>query len=219
MQAVDRDHGVNDEEVRQALAGVHAEWRPGLTPPSDVMMQAWVETFYQLPAHVAGYGQSVGRPRWGFKYPGYNRDTLKALLSLLPRTKVIYVYRNLFDALKSAKARRFLNTPEETVEFCAQWSTNLTESSQLTADERILFIRYEDLVAQRDEHMKLLEAFTGVTGMNAEVFDAKINTFRSTGEGMAPSGYIPPAELTDEERAAVNELAGPVMQRLYGDAA
>ncbi len=220
MQVADRGGEANDEEVRQALAGVHAEWRPGLTPPSSVMMQAWVETFYQLPAHVAAYSASVGRPQWGFKYPGYNRDTLRAILSLLPQAKIIYVYRSLFDALKSAKARRFLNTPEETVEFCAQWSTNLNETSQLASDERILFLKYEDFVARRDEHLKLLEMFTGVTGMKAEVFDAKINTFRGdASQGMAPGGYIAPADLTEAERAAVSDQAGTVMQRLYGDAA
>ncbi|HEY3811752.1 MAG TPA: sulfotransferase [Caulobacteraceae bacterium] len=216
MQRVDRSGAAMDEEFKQALEGRPADWRPGLLPPSSVLMKAWVETYYQLPSVLAQYADSIGRPMWGFKYPGLTRDAIKAQLQLMPRTKVVYVFRNLYDVLKSAKARRFVNTPEETVEFCAQWATNMNEIAPLVGDERIVFLKYEDFVGQRVEHIRFLEERLGVTGLDAGVFDAKINTFKGaeTG-GFSPSGYIEPAALSEQDRTTISETAGPVLERLY----
>lgn len=216
MQRVDRLGADMDEEFKQALEGRPSDWRPGLSPPSSVLMKAWVETFYQMPSVLSQYADSIGRPQWGFKYPGLTRDAIKAQLQLMPHSRIVYVFRNLYDVLKSAKARRFVNTPEETVEFCAQWATNMNEIAPLIGNDRITFLKYEDFVAQRDAHVDFLEQRLGVTGMDAAVFDAKINTFRG-GEagGFSPSGYIEPAPLTEEDRATISVTAGPVLERLY----
>jgi hypothetical protein len=216
MQKADRNGAALDEEFKEALEGRHAAWRPGLSPPSAVLMKAWVETYYQLPQVMAQYADSIGRPHWGFKYPGLSRDAIKAMLQLMPHARVVYVFRNLYDVLKSAKARRFVNTPEETIEFCAQWATNMNEIAPLVGDDRITFLKYEDFVAKRDEHVQFLEQRLGVTGLDVSVFDAKINTFKGAETaGFSPSGYIEPAALSDAERATVSETAGPVLQRLY----
>jgi hypothetical protein len=215
MQRVEQGGASMDAEFREALEGRPSDWRPGLMPPSAILMKAWVETYYQLPSVLAEYAASVGRPVWGFKHPAYTRDMLKTIASLMPRTKIVYVYRNLYDVLKSAKARRFVNTPEETVAFCAQWATNMSEAAELAHDERMIFLKYEDLIARPDEHVRYLEEMTGVAGCDRSVFDAKINTFRGDGDGFAPSGYIAPAALSDADRAAVRDQAGPVLERLY----
>jgi hypothetical protein len=220
MQYVERMGPSMDAEFASTLAGEHAAWRPGLMPPAQVLLKAWIETYYQVPFTLADHAASVGRPMWGYKYPAYSRDNLRAMLSLMPRAKVVYVFRSLYEALKSAKARRFVNTPQETVEFCGQWATNMSEVSELASDQRVLFLKYEDFVERREEHTRLLELFTGVAGMDPAVFEAKINTFRGAeAEGMAADGYIAPADLSAADRAVVVDKAGPVMQRLYGDAA
>jgi hypothetical protein len=84
------------------------------------------------------------------------------------------------------------------------------------SDERIVFLKYEDFVGQRAEHIRFLEERLGVTGLDAGVFDAKINTFKGaeTG-GFSPSGYIEPAALSEQDRATISETAGPVLERLY----
>jgi hypothetical protein len=216
MQQVERGGAAMDADFEAALKGGHAEWRPGLNPPSKVLMKGWVETYYQLPSTLADYAASIGRPVWGFKYPAYTRDMLRAMLSFMPRARVVYVYRNLYDVLKSAKARRFVNTPEETVQFCAQWATNMSEVAELAGDDRVLILKYEDFVARREEHLRFLETKLGVTGMDAAVFDARINTFRG-GEagGFSPTQYIAPAALSEEDRAAVAGQAGAVLEQLY----
>ncbi len=218
MQAVDRMGATYDQEFAEALAGTHAEWRPNMMPPGQVMLKAWTETYYQLPMTLSQHALAVGRPVWGWKYPGYSRDMLKALLMLMPRAKVIYVFRNLYDALKSAKARKFVTTPEEIAAYCAEWAQNLAETSAISADERVLFLRYENLVEDREQHVKLLEIATGAEGLDAAVFDTRVNTFKGGEEnGFSDSQYIQPAPLTDADRAAVAQHAGEVMAQLYPD--
>jgi hypothetical protein len=208
-----------DQEFRETLEGAHAEWRPNLMPPGQVLLRAWTETYYQLPRVLSEHALAVGRPVWGFKYPGYSRDMLKATLSLMPRATVIYVFRNLYDALKSAKARRFVTTPAEIEAYCAEWATNLAEAADLAKDERMLFLRYESLVEDREQHLRLLEIATGAENLDASVFEARINTFRGEAEqGFSQSQYIAPAPLTEAERAIVAEKAGAVMAQLYPEA-
>jgi hypothetical protein len=209
-----------DQDFARCLAGELADWRPGLTAPTEVMRRAWMETFYQLPQALAAHAASVGRPVWGFKIPGYTRDMLSTLLTLMPRAKVVYVFRSPYDVVRSAKARRFVTADQEVAALCAEWARNITEVAQLGSDERILFLKYEDLVQRQDEATRLLELFTGVTGVRRQVFELKINTYAGEeADGRSPTQYLAPADLTDADRAAVMQNAGNVMQQLYGPVA
>lgn len=216
LQVLEQKGAELDADFADALAGNLQKWRPFLTAPAAVMQKGWMEAFYQVPLALARHGEAVGRPVWGFKFPSYSRDLMRAMLTLMPRTRVVYVFRNLEDVLKSAKARRFVTTPAQTAQFCADWAKNLTEAAELAQDPRVLFLRYENLVEQPAEHLMLLELATGVTGVDASELDAKINTFEG-GEaaGHSPSQYIAPAELTDADRALIRQHAGEVMDRLY----
>ena len=185
-------------------------------PPTQVMLKAWTETYYQIPAALADYGTSIGRPIWGFKGPDYARDMLKAFLMLMPKARILYVFRDLAEALKSAKARRFVTTDEEVAAFCAKWATNMREVLDLRADERVLFLKYEDLIADRGRTVAGIETFTGATGLKPGVFDVKVNTFKGdASQGFSPNQYIPPADLSAADRAAIATHAGQVMAALY----
>ena len=217
LRFVDRTGQAMDAEFEQALAGTLIDWRPGLMPPSSVMLKAWTETYYQLPSTLMHHAQSIGRPMWGFKRPTFARETLKGFLSLMPQAKIVYVFRNPLDAVKSAKARRFVTTTREVAAFCAEWAKNMSEVAELAQDERVLFLKYEDLIEQREDHVRLLELFTGIENIDVRAFDLKVNTYKgSQDEGYAPDQYIQPAKLTKTDRAAVLDEAGPIMERLYG---
>jgi len=207
-----------DADFARALAGALTDWRPGLTAPTDVMLRAWIETYYQLPYALAEFSRSVDRPVWGFKGPGYDRDTLKAFLFMLPNARVVYVVRNLGDVLKSAKARRFVTDEDQTAGFCAEWAKNIREMIDLAADSRVLIIKYEELLALRTARLASLEAFTGARDLDPRTFDLKINTFEGEeANGHSPSQYIEPHELTEAERRIVMAKAGPVLTHLYPD--
>ena len=216
IQQFERGGDAADAEFERALSGDQDDWRPGLMPPTQVMLKAWTETYYQIPAALADYGTSIGRPIWGFKGPDYARDMLKAFLMLMPKARILYVFRDLAEALKSAKARRFVTTDEEVAAFCAKWATNMREVLDLRADERVLFLKYEDLIADRGRTVAGIETFTGATGLKPGVFDVKVNTFKGdAAQGFSPNQYIPPADLSAADRAAIATHAGQVMAALY----
>lgn len=220
LQMLDQRGAQLDADFADALAGNLQKWRPFLTAPAGVMQQAWTETFYQLPYTLARHGEAVGRPVWGFKFPSYSRDLMRGLLSLMPNARIVYVFRSLPETLMSAKARRFVTTPEQTTAFCADWAKNLSEASELAQDQRVLFLKYESLLQQPDAHLELLSLFAGVTGVDATELATKINTFEGeTTAGHSPTQYIEPVELTDQDRALIDEHAGAVMTALYGSAA
>ncbi len=220
LQQFERTEETTDSDFRRALAGTLTDWRPGLTAPTAVMRRGWIETYYQLPATLADFSSSIGRPVWGFKAPSFNRDTLRALLSMMPKAKVIYVFRNPADVLSSAKARKFVQGEEQVSQFCADWAKNMTEVSQLARDDRVLFLKYENLLAQKADHVRLLQAFTGARNVSEIVFDLKINTYQGdAAQGHSPNQYIEPESLTEADRAALEAHAGPIMAQLYGEAA
>jgi Sulfotransferase family len=216
MSHIEQNGAALDGYLERALTGNVDDWQPGLMAPSDVMLRGWVETYYQLPLVLSDFAGSVGRSIWGFKFPALPVDTLRALLILMPRAKVVYVFRNPFDALKSAKARKFVKSETDAAEFAARWARNMNDCSVLAADPRVLFVRYEDLVQEPISQTRLLEAFTQVAGARARVFDTKVNTFLGDEAlGHSPTQYIEPQDLTDAERRLVRSRVGPTIGQFY----
>ena len=218
IRACDANGAAMDDAFALALAGGLKDWRPGLTPPSQVVLNAWTQAFYQLPTTLAAFGKGVGRPIWGFKWPGCPADTARTFMTLMPRTKVVYVLRNVVDALKSAKARLFVLDAEGAAAFCAEWARNVTGFMAMADDPRVMLLRYEDLIEDREAGLAALAAFTGVEGMRRSEFDLKVNTFEGNEDGgHSPTGYIAPQPLTDEDWTALRAQAGEVMARYYPD--
>jgi hypothetical protein len=214
----ERSGEVADETFRRVLTGTLEDWRPGVTPPTDIRLRAWTHTYYQLPSALAEFGASIGRPVWGFKWPGCRIEMARGFLAVMPATKVVYVIRNLADALKSAKARRFVKTSQDAEGFCAQWATHMEAFQSLCRDDRVLFLRYETLVEERKAQVEALETFTGTINIRPDEFDIRVNTFAGQeSDGHAPGQYIEPAPLTDEERGFIHRHAGTLMAELYPD--
>lgn len=200
------------------LAGATQNWTPNVMPDADGYLNSWIETFYTMPRFLQDYSESIDRPVWLYKYPGVEPDTLSAIRSLFPESKVLYVFRNLESALKSAKARQFVTTLDEAAEYCMQWRANMLDISDRSDDENILFLKYEDMIAQQDAHVTMLEAFTGAAGIDPAVFGTKVNTFAGDeSEGRSNSQYIDPQALTDQEQELLQRIAGPAVAQLYPD--
>lgn len=205
-----------DDSFRLAMAGALRDWRPGLTPPAQIIVDAWTAAFYQLPLTLQGFGQSVGRPIWGFKWPGCPIETVRTFLTLMPGAKVVYVLRNAADALASAKARRFVCSSEDAGRYCAEWARSVKGYAAMADDPRLMIIKYEDLIADRDLGLQALSAFTGAQNMRRSEFDLKVNTFEGDeAQGHSPTQYIAPEPLTEADRAALRAEAGEVMAQLY----
>ncbi|HUO11284.1 MAG TPA: sulfotransferase [Caulobacteraceae bacterium] len=218
LQLCDQIGHTMDADLQAALEG-RQDWRPALMPPVSIIQSAWVETFYQIPAALSAYGASIGRPIFGFKRPDLTSGMMRAMLMLMPRARVIYVYRRLDDVLKSAKARKFVSTEAEVAQLCRNWATNLQECAAMASDPRVLFLKYELLEANGVGNIAAIEQFTGAHGVKADVLGVRINTFRGDeAHGHSATQYIEPMPLTASDRAAIREHAGAVMAQLYGAA-
>jgi len=216
IKACDQNGQAMDDAFALALAGGLRDWRPGLTPPAKIVLNAWADVFYQFPVGLAVFGEAIGRPVWGFKWPGCQADTLRTYLTLMPRTKVVYVLRNVVDALKSAKARRFVTSTEGAEGFCAEWARNVAGLAALAGDPQLLVIKYEDLIEDRETVLAALSDFTGVRNMRRSEFDLKVNTFEGQEEaGHSPTQYIAPEELTEADWAVLRAQAGAMMAEHY----
>ena len=203
-----------------AMNGALTDWRPELAPPPEVMIKAWVETYYQLPNLLDAFGKAVGRPTWGFKWPGLSMAVASALFSLMPRARMIYLTRHPTAALKSAKARRFVRTDREADAFCAQWASNLDAFLALREDPRVLWLRYEDLIADKARALDRIAAFAGIEGMQMAEFDVKVNTGDGpVDDGFSSTRYIAPAELTGDDLRALRTHTAALIARLYPDLA
>jgi hypothetical protein len=216
IRACEQNGAAMDDGFALALAGGLRDWRPGLTPPRQVVLDAWTDAFYQLPVSLAAFGERIGRPIWGFKWPGCPAETLRTFLTLMPRTQVVYVMRNAVDALKSAKARRFATSPEGAAAFCAEWARNVTGVTAMAGDPRLMILKYEDFVEDRDSGLAALGDFTGALNMRRSEFDLKVNTFEGEeAYGHSPTQYIAPEPLTEADWAALRAEAGEVMAKHY----
>lgn len=205
-----------DEDFARAISGALTDWRPSLAPPPRVLLRGWTDTYFQLPLTLARFGAGIGRPVWGFKWPGCSLELITAYLTLMPKAKVVYVMRNLVDALMSAKARRFVNTPAEIDSFCVQWAKNAEAALSLHADGRVFVLPYERLLKRREEQVGALAAFTGAKSLRLEAFDVKVNTYRGEkAHGHSPNQYIEPTPLTDDELTVVFERAAGPMKTYY----
>ena len=205
-----------DDDFSLALAGGLRDWRPGLAPPAEVVLNAWTETFYQLPSALTAFGGQIDRPTWGFKWPACPIETARTFMTLMPQTRIVYVLRNVADALKSAKARRFVTSADDTAGFCAEWARNVQGFMALADDPQVMILRYEALLADREASLAALSAFTGVTGMRRSEFELKVNTFEgSEAEGRSPTQYIAPEPLTEADWTILKAEAGEVMALHY----
>jgi hypothetical protein len=207
-----------DLDFRRALEGSLADWRPGLAPPAEVLRQAWIQIYYTLPRILASFGEAIDRPIWGFKWPACPPTAVKVFMSLLPSAKVVYVTRNPLDALKSAKARRFVTTTPQAAAFCADWSANVEGLLPLRGHPRVLWLSYEDLMADQEGTIARLQGFVGALNMSPDVFGVKVNTFVGDASGgHSPTQYIEPADLTEAEIEALKAHAGAALRPLYPD--
>ncbi len=184
-----------------------------------------------LRTHCRGYAQCLdafmgfqmqhaGKRRWGNNTP---KDVFhaKEILDLFPTAKFVVCVRDVRDFMLSYRHRWQVTTPEHRERLRALyhpvltallWKATVQRALQLRAsvgEGRVLFMRYEDLVAQPEDAVKRLCAFVDVPyeagmlevrGHNSSRRDAQDGIFSdSVGRWQRD---LPPEEAWLGERAA-----------------
>lgn len=173
-------------------------WSSDLNPDLEAYLSVHLDCFYRFVALYEHSGQQDGFSRWGIKYPFKSILQLNRMRALLPNSRTLYLYRNLFDVARSMKARGWANTQDQLAALATQWQDNVCQMLETCPDD-VALIRYETLLENSREVLSQIEQHVGVDGIDQSVLERKINTFATTGEGLSPSGYVEPIPLTSEE--------------------
>jgi hypothetical protein len=208
-------HDKLGDELQQSrqkfLSGVTEYWSSNLWPDIQRCTLVGFEMFYKL-MHV--YQQSAreyGFTSWGIKNPMNNLHMVRTFPLLVKPARFVFIYRNPFDVVASAKARRFVTNEQGVIDYVKRWAAHL----QAVRDDpptHTFLLRYETLMASPEAMLNELQTFTGLSGIDRGVLDRKINTFEGTeDQGRGPNEYIAPKPLTDSERELIVEHAGEML--------
>lgn len=210
------DRASEEKGLQSVLEGKADRWIPNLSPAHDDYLYAIISIFYVLPRFADQYSNSIGRPIWGMKRPSLSYGAVVQLLSLLPKAKVLYVYRDIFACVRSAKARKFIENEDGVAKMAEDWSHNLSAAIDKPDNGGLHLIRYEDLVAAPGREIARLERATGVRGIDPQVMNVKVNTWEGEGaDGHAQDQYVFPADLSGGEREIIRRIAGDLVDRLF----
>ncbi len=198
-----RTHSLN-----RVLNGDSDDWIPDLMPDVEEYLAALGRSAFAGVTYCREYAQRVGRPVWGFKYPGWKPAFIQLLRTYMPRARFIAILRDLGACVRSAKAARALNSMVELNEFCRAWTENTTYWRSVRDDAATLVLDFAELKTAPEATLQRLSAFTGLSDMQPHVLTHKINI----GAGdVAPveshDGYVKPAELTEAEQQLVDATA------------
>lgn len=187
-------------------------WTSALTPDDSQYLQVIADNFFRTVVFYQNWSEGHSFKRWGIKHPLPNIVTLDLLQKFLHNAHFVYIYRNLYDVARSAKARRWIKSQGDLVLLAQRWQNNLLPLLE-SPQERVLVLRYEDLVADQETHIKKIEEFTGISNIDRNVMKRKINTFEGKIEnGFSPTEYIQPEKLTDQESAVLYEHAAQALE-------
>ncbi len=205
--------------LEQVLDGQVGNWIPDLVPDVDGYLNAIGEAAFAGLIYCREYANRIGRPVWGLKHPSWKPAMVRLISNLLPGARFIYIYRDVVDCLRSAKAQLAIQSLQDVQEFCQAWVEGVQFVADHTSDPRILSLRYEDLITEPDISVAEIARFSGLSDIKPAVLEHRVNAW--AGEdylAQAKDGYAQPVQLTEAEMRIVDEKTLNIRKRLYPDA-
>lgn len=186
----------NRDTRQKVLRGQLNEWIVDLMPDLDRYLGSLHSAAFAGLAACHEDALAEGRPLWGFKYPGLSPQIVTHLLGQMPRLRLVYIARDLEGSLKSAKTWKEMHAERDVRAFCRQWAENTAFLEELRGNPAVLALDYREVTRDPGSVIDALARFTGASAIDAEVAAHRVNS---------PASYLPPAELTDTDRAIVAE--------------
>lgn len=197
---------VRDEMLQRVLDGDVNDWIADLMPEMDPYLDAVKASCFSIFHHYQEFAANKGRPIWGMKMAEWHPSSIQQIQQLLPESRFVYIHRKLEECVRSAKRVNMVQSLPEIQQFCQTYRQYLDYVDQQYPLPKLL-IDYAQLLANPEEVIAELEAFTGAQNIRPEVLKARINTFISdTQRDPSGKGYMPPVELTEEEKAIVDQF-------------
>jgi hypothetical protein len=176
----DRSMQYSDVADRYATEGTR-EFIANLTPPVKstlAALRAFIEVLF------AGTW-----PRWGFKEVRWSEGMVRLIDRSFPEARFLGIIRDIDDSLSSLLAWRWSRAA--CVEFCNRWlcQTSTLLRLQEAKHDRLLIVRYENLIVVPEVAGKVIPEFVGLP---CNSFDTEVMAFR----------------VADHQRRGIIEQAG-----------
>jgi len=220
IQEHEQRHAV---EWNNVFEGNYDFWMVSLDLPGDFGKHALVGavTFYRQ--HFDEATRQIGKDIWATKVPSLNFSQIVKIADLISDLKCIYVYRNVYDVIRSQKTKNWITSEERLIKACTRWVQNTDVIAALKKKDfqnlpaMLHVVQYEDLIENLDETIAGIEAFGGFRGIKPEVADTKVNVWIPTSEtDLTPKhSYQEAEELTPVETEIIGTICESRMQELY----
>jgi Sulfotransferase family len=184
----------------RVMQGDANDWIPDLMPDIDGYLEALRHGSFAGLSYCQQYAKDHGREFWGFKYPGWQPHLIRMLFDAMPGSSVIYIFRDLADCIRSAKAWGELHGEADTQQFCAQWAAHMKFMQQWQHSQPVLMLKYEELIKEPVLAIERLSHFLPFQDIKSDVLLHKINNMtEGTDTRREHNDYIDPAALTAVE--------------------
>jgi hypothetical protein len=205
MAAYQHSRQRSSTTLGSVLDGEVNRWIADLMPDMDGYMKALGRAYLSGLTYCRDYAAGVGRTVWGIKYPGWPPHLISLIRQAIPESRFLIIYRDIVDCLRSAKARRSVNSEQEARQFCNDWKNNLSFLLAMRNDPSVLLLKYAELVTTPERVIETIAGFTGARDIQLETLSHKIND--GGGRSINQTGYIEPAALTEAEERIARESA------------
>lgn len=178
-----------------------------LFPDYEGYLRVHEKNFRNFLAFYETCSKRYGFSRWGLKHQIRDLRAFLFFLRVVPEAQYVFIYRDLLNVARSARARwpEQYQTPGEFRRLGRQWQQNLDAILRFRG-RHYLVLRYEDLIQDPDEKLRLLEDFTGIHDIDRTIMKSKINVSpildQLSSEELRTT-YRPPEELKEEEIEAL----------------
>lgn len=181
-----------DDHVRRRSRIRDNTWHQAVLPHPDAYMHVHLETIYGLLGLYQRDAEELGSRRWGMKRPLRSVSDLLLFKHFLPETRVIYVIRDIKDCLRSYKSY-VVSRQHDLGAVAATWVRNIRDWRKYR--DRCLAIDFRRLASEPESVSREVAEYLALR-LDSSPLDLQINT---------ASGYVPPADLTNEELNLVRE--------------
>ncbi|MBN9672423.1 sulfotransferase [Roseibium aggregatum] len=223
MVAIQEHEPRHEAEWANVFEGNYDFWMVSLDLPGEFGKHALVGavTFYRQ--HFDEATRQIDKEVWATTVPSLNFSQIVKIADLISDLKCIYMYRNVYDVIRSQKAENWIVNEERLVKACNRWVQNTDVIAALMKKDfqnlpsMLHVVRYEDLIENRDATIAGIEAFGGLRGIKPEVADTPVDIREPASDpGTTPErADRETAELTPEETGIIRAICGNRMQDLY----
>jgi hypothetical protein len=145
---------INVADPVSAIVGSRTWGDFGLDPDEFTRRAADQDLAGVLRAFYGLYAESQGKTRWGEKTPGYVRN-MDSIAAVLPEARFVHLIRDGRDVALSRRARG-MGADKPMTKTANLWRRRIEDARKQAhgLDGRYVELRYEDLVADPEPHLR-----------------------------------------------------------------